>query len=160
MGGKQSFSKLRPNCIKSLYNHQRRSGAQKRRGTFAYIATPYCDFTHFQYSFSAEGACQKFKKWRARARARARLFSRLRNFAGGLARVSLSEATRLRFCRFPKEDGRKTTGRGKATSWSQFSKHRKEEVEKKRKRRASPSHEGGGASAQSSLEKIQDKSPA
>ena len=41
-----------------------------------------------------------------------------------------------RFCRFFKEDGRKTTGRGKATSWSQFSKHRKEEVEKKRKRRA------------------------
>ena len=34
------------------------------------MATPYCDFTHFQYSFSAEGACQKFKKWRARARAR------------------------------------------------------------------------------------------
>ena len=32
------------------------------------MATPYCDFTHFQYSFSAEGACQKFKKWRARAR--------------------------------------------------------------------------------------------
>ena len=30
------------------------------------MATPYCDFTHFQYSFSAEGACQKFKKWRAR----------------------------------------------------------------------------------------------
>ena len=68
MGGKLSFSKLCPNCIKSLYNHQRRSGAQKRRGTFAYIATPYCDFTRFQYSFSAEGACQKFKKWRARAR--------------------------------------------------------------------------------------------
>ena len=134
------FHKLCPNCIKSLYNHQRRGGAQKRRGTFAYMATPYCDFTHFQYSFSAEGACQKFKKWRARARARARLFSRLRNFAGGLARVSLSEATRLRFCRFPKEDGRKTTGRGKPTSWSQFSKRRKEEIEKKRKRRASPSH--------------------
>ena len=36
------------------------------------------------------------------ARARARLFSRLRNFAGGLAKVSLSEAIRLRFCRFPK----------------------------------------------------------
>jgi len=53
------------------------------------MATPYCDFTHFQYSFSAGGACQKFKKWRARARAR--LFSRLRNFAGGLAKVSLSE---------------------------------------------------------------------
>ena len=34
----------------------------------------------------------------ARARARARLFSRLRNFAGGLAKVSLSEAIRLRFC--------------------------------------------------------------
>ena len=32
------------------------------------MASPYCDFTHFQYSFSAEGACQKFKKWRARAR--------------------------------------------------------------------------------------------
>ena len=32
------------------------------------------------------------------ARARARLFSRLRNFAGGLAKVSLSEAIRLRFC--------------------------------------------------------------
>ena len=79
---------------------------------------------------------QKFKnsKSGARARARARLFSRLRNFAGGLAKVSLSEAIRLRFCWFPKEDGRKTTGRGKATSWSQFSKHRKEEVEKKRKR--------------------------
>ena len=60
------------------------------------MATPYCDFTHFQYSFSAEGACQKFKKWRAR------LFSRLRNFAAGLAKVSLSEAIRLRFCRFPK----------------------------------------------------------
>jgi len=61
------------------------------------MATPYCDFTHFQYSFSAEGACQKFKKWRgARARARARLFSRLRNFAGGLAKVSLSEAIRFR----------------------------------------------------------------
>ena len=30
--------------------------------------------------------------------ARARLFSRLRNFAGGLAKVSLSEAIRLRFC--------------------------------------------------------------
>ena len=28
------------------------------------MATPYCDFTHFQYSFSAGGACQKFKKWR------------------------------------------------------------------------------------------------
>jgi len=37
------------------------------------MATPYCDFTHFQYSFSAEGACQKFKKWRG-ARARARVF--------------------------------------------------------------------------------------
>jgi hypothetical protein len=59
------------------------------------MATPYCDFTHFQYSFSAEGACQKFKKWRG-ARARARLFSRLRNFAGGLAKVSLSEAIRFR----------------------------------------------------------------
>ena len=34
------------------------SGAQKWRGTFAYIATPYCDFTRFQYSFSAEGACE------------------------------------------------------------------------------------------------------
>ena len=22
------------------------------------MATPYCDFTHFQYSFSAEGACE------------------------------------------------------------------------------------------------------
>ena len=75
-------------------------------------------------------------------------------------KISLSEAIRLRFCTFPKEDGRKTTGRGKATSWSQFSKHRKEEVEKKRKRRASPSHDSGGASAQSSLQKIQDKSPA
>ena len=32
----------------------------------------------------------------ARARARARLFSRLRNFAGGLAKVSLSEAIRFR----------------------------------------------------------------
>ena len=63
-------------------------------GAFAYMATPYCDFTHFQNSFSAEGACQKFKKWRARARAR--LFSRLRNFAGGLAKVSLSEAIRFR----------------------------------------------------------------
>ena len=51
------FPQLCPNCTKSLYNHQRRSGAQKRRGTFAYMATPYCDFTHFQYSFSAEGAC-------------------------------------------------------------------------------------------------------
>ena len=30
------------------------------------------------------------------ARARARLFSRLRNFAGGLAKVSLSEAIRFR----------------------------------------------------------------
>ena len=68
MGGKQDCSKLCPNCTKSLYNHQRRGGAQKWRGTFAYMATPYCDFTHFQYSFSAEGACQKFKKWRARAR--------------------------------------------------------------------------------------------
>ena len=58
MGGKQSFSKLCPNCIQSLYNHQRRSGAQKWRGTFAYIATPYCDFTRFQYSFSAMGACE------------------------------------------------------------------------------------------------------
>ena len=58
------------------------------------MATPYCDFTHFQYSFSAEGACQKFKK--SGARARARLFSRLRNFAGGLAKVSLSEAIRFR----------------------------------------------------------------
>ena len=28
------------------------------------MATPYCDFKHFQCSFSAEGACQKFKKWR------------------------------------------------------------------------------------------------
>ena len=52
------FSKLCPNCTKSLYNHQRRSGAQKQRWTFAYMATPYCDFTHFQYSFSAEGACE------------------------------------------------------------------------------------------------------
>ena len=55
------------------------------------MATPYCDFTHFQYSFSAEGACQKFKKWRARARARARLFSRLRNFAGGNASEKFKE---------------------------------------------------------------------
>ena len=49
------------------------------------MATPYCDFTHFQYSFSAEGACQKFKKWRAR------LFSRLRNFAGGNASEKLKK---------------------------------------------------------------------
>ena len=41
-----------------------------------------------------------------------------------------------------------------------YSPRAKEEVEKKRKRRASPSHESGGASAQSSLQKIQDKSPA
>ena len=55
------FHKLCPNCIKSLYNHQRRGGAQKRRGTFAYMATPYCDFKHFQCSFSAE-AMQKMRR--------------------------------------------------------------------------------------------------
>ena len=55
------FPQLYPNCTKSLYNHQRRSGAQKRRGTFAYMATPYCDFKHFQCSFSAE-AMQKMRR--------------------------------------------------------------------------------------------------
>ena len=46
------------------------------------------------YTTPQWGSNYKFKKWRARAR----LFSRLRNFAGGLAKVTLSEAIRSRFC--------------------------------------------------------------
>ena len=38
----------------------------------------------------------RVKNSKSGARARARLFSRLRNFAGGLAKVSLSEAIRFR----------------------------------------------------------------
>ena len=41
---------------------------------------------------------QRVRVKNSKSGARARLFSRLRNFAGGLAKVSLSEAIRLRFC--------------------------------------------------------------